>query len=152
MGPSCRREVWRGAAEPAPGGEWGLLKGADPSHVASLTQSVRCPQGTPRFCGGSSEIPYTAEWKLIQAKQRGCSRLLAAGDALMHCLNRTSLPPGRPEALLQRQLCPHLLGPGTQQEGLELLPEGCGGTRMGRRAGDVRTAGQQGASILLGRL
>lgn len=71
----------------------------------------------------------------------------------MHCLNRTSLPLGRPEALLlQRQPCPRLLGPGTQQEGLELPPEGYGGTRMGRRARDVRTAGQQGASILLGRL
>lgn len=149
-GPAAEKRFGEGQQSQLLGGEWGLLKGTDPSHVASLTQSVRCPQGTPRFWGGSSEIPYTAE--LIQAKQRGCSRLLAAGDGLMHCLNRILLPPGQPEALLQRQLCPHLLGPGTQQEGLELLPEGCGDTRMGRRAGDVRTAGQQGASILLGRL
>ena len=90
---------------------------------------------------------------LIGAQQRGCSRLPAAGDSLAHCPDRTSLPLGRPEALLlQKQLCLHLLGPGTCHEGLELLPEGCGGTVMGRSAGGACSAKQRGISVLLGRL
>lgn len=71
----------------------------------------------------------------------------------MCCPSGTSWLLGRLEALLlQRQLCLHLLGRETCQEKLELLPEGCGGTMMDRRARDVYAAGQQGIGNLLGRL
>lgn len=73
------------------------------------------------------------------SRERGCSRLLAAGHSLMCCSNRTSLSLGRSEALLlQRPLCLHLLGPGTPQEGLLLLPEGCSDSVMHGRVGDVQ--------------
>lgn len=139
--------------------------GAEPG---STGPRVRCPQENPNFwvakgwkrshlllvlCGEISCAPAAGQRRLIGAQQRGCSRLPAAGDGLTRCRNRTSLPLGRPETvLLQRQLCLHLLGPGTHQEGLELLLEGCSGTVAGRRAGEVCNAGQRGISVLLGRL
>lgn len=139
--------------------------GAEPG---SPGPKVRCPQDNPNFwvakwwkwshvllvpCGEISCAPAALQRRLIRAQQRGCSRLLATGDSLTRCPNRTSLPLGRPEALLlQRQLCLYLLGPGTYQQGLELLLQGCSGTVMGRRAGEACNARQRGISLLLGRL
>lgn len=70
-GPAAEKRFGEGQQSQLLGGGMGLAKrccvaaaGVEPSRVASLTQRVRCPQGTPRFWGGSSgcsEIPYTAE-------------------------------------------------------------------------------------------
>lgn len=162
---------WQCVALSCAAGPGGGLVAAEPSagsEPGSPGPKVRCPQENPNFwvvkwwkrshllpvlCGEISCAPAAGQRRLIRAQQRGCSSLPAAGDSLMCCPNRTSPPLGRAEAvLLQRQLCLHLLGPGTHQEGLELLPEGCSGTVTGRRAGGACNAGQRGIGVLLGRL